>query len=102
MTTLELARAIATAVLRAGPRRHRDSTRDRPTQAVLETLERRGRWFMRYRVDEDGAIVGGTEQPMEPAEQRVAPRRETGGRRNEQQRGRDDQDGRRRRSRRQR
>jgi hypothetical protein len=63
-TTLELARAIATAVLRAGRRRDRDSTRDRPTQAVLRTLERTGRWFIRYRADAGGAIISGSERPL--------------------------------------
>ena len=57
LTTLELARAIATAVLRVGPTRHRDSTRDAPTQIVLRTLEQTDHWFMRVRTDADGSIL---------------------------------------------
>ena len=56
LTTLQLARAIATAVIRAQwhypARRHRDATRDAPTQAVLQTLTRHDAWFCRgARVD---------------------------------------------------
>lgn len=51
-TTLQLARRIATAVLAASRDRHRDSTQDGPTQAVLRALRRDRMWFMR--IDRDG------------------------------------------------
>jgi hypothetical protein len=54
-TTLELARALADAVLAAPRRRHRDLTRDAPTQAIFRVLERAGVWFMRVE-DEAGVI----------------------------------------------
>jgi len=50
VTTLQLARAIAEAVLAAGVSRHGD-----PTQAVLDTLDQHGCWFCtvgpRWRLD---------------------------------------------------
>ena len=64
-TALDLARAIATAVLREAPRpRVRDSRRDVATQAVLRTLRRRRAWFMRFEVDGDGTIISGTERRL--------------------------------------
>lgn len=45
LTTLQLARAIADAVLRTSRQRHRDSVLDAPTQAVLDTLYRTGTEF---------------------------------------------------------
>jgi hypothetical protein len=60
LTTLQLARRIATNVLRAGAARDRDSTRDAPTQSVLATLRRTQTWFMRYQADVDGTIIAGT------------------------------------------
>lgn len=47
LTTLQLARRIATAVLAAGPTRQRDSTNDRPTQAVLRVMRQTSTWFSR-------------------------------------------------------
>jgi len=46
MPALQDARAIADAVLKCSRRRHADSTKDAPTQAVLRTMEKRGLWFM--------------------------------------------------------
>jgi len=59
ITTLDLARAIADAVLRVdlkGRPRPRNSLMDRPTQAVFRVLEHAGCWFMRVSEDRDGAI----------------------------------------------
>jgi hypothetical protein len=64
LTTLELARAIADAVLLAGPRRRRENTEDGPTQAVLETLRQTGSWFMTAKHDRDGIAIGETWRPL--------------------------------------
>jgi len=65
MTTLQLARAIADAVLATTQRRNKNSMMDAPTQAVLRTLEGNDAWFMRFSVDEDGIGIGETERRME-------------------------------------
>jgi hypothetical protein len=64
-TTLELARAIADAVLRKRfePRR-RDSARDAATNAVIETLHKYGSWFHRSDFDADGVAIFGTERTL--------------------------------------
>jgi hypothetical protein len=64
MTTLELARAIADAVLATSHKRRKDSTQDAPTQAVIATLHATGTWFMRQARDDQGDYVGGTERPL--------------------------------------
>jgi len=63
MPALELARAIADAVLacRDVPR-HASSLYDLPTQAVLQVLEERQLWFQTYDVTDDGIWIGGTER----------------------------------------
>jgi hypothetical protein len=60
LTTLQLARAIADAVLRTDPHRHRDSEADAPTQAVLHTLHRTGTCFMTDDKDAAGAGIAET------------------------------------------
>jgi hypothetical protein len=65
MTTLELARAIADAVLACpvtmtGPYsslRWDDSTQDAPTQAVLRVLHDTDSWFCRLSEDHAGCTV---------------------------------------------
>jgi hypothetical protein len=64
LTTLELARAIADAVLASNRPRHRDCTTDAPTQAVLETLRQTGSWFMTAKHDRDGIARGDTWRPL--------------------------------------
>jgi len=63
-TTLELARAIATAVLRAPHWRRRDSRNDPATQAVLRTMRRHRVRFMTAKTDADGTFIGGTERAV--------------------------------------
>lgn len=62
MTTLELARAIADAVLATTHRRNRNSIIDAPTQAVLSTLRANGSWFSRASSDDVGVWKGETER----------------------------------------
>lgn len=57
LTTLQLARAIADAVLRTSRQRHRDSVIDAPTQAVLDTLYRTGTGFTAETQDEDDDVL---------------------------------------------
>jgi len=77
MTTLQLARAIADAVLATTHRRRIDSTQDAPTQAVLATLRRTGTWFIREPTDDDGlATQPGSLLPM--GNERDARRRRRG------------------------
>lgn len=57
LTTLQLARAIADAVLRTSRQRHRDSVLDAPTQAVLDTLYRTGTWFTAEKDEEDDDVL---------------------------------------------
>ena len=48
VTALELARQIADAVVHAAPQgRQRDSSKDPPTQAVIDTLHEMQCWFCR-------------------------------------------------------
>jgi len=64
-TTLELARAIADAVLRKRrAKRHRDSSRDAATHAVIATLHRHHSWFHRADHDEHGIAISGTERSL--------------------------------------
>ncbi len=62
MTTLELARSVANAVILCGPQREPDSTKDRQTQAVLSTLRESGHWFCRLH---DGGMQGTQEIQLE-------------------------------------
>jgi hypothetical protein len=72
MTTLELARAIADAVLRADPKRRRDSTRDPPTQAVIDTLHDTGSWFMDTgKADDDEEIPTDNGRRAAPGRRRL-------------------------------
>lgn len=65
LTTLQLARRIATAVLATRAyRRHPDSSIDVATQAVLATLRKTGTWFMEARHDEHGVAISFTERPL--------------------------------------
>ncbi len=66
MTTLELARAIADAVLATTHRRNRNSVLDAPTQAVLSTLHANGSWFARATSDDFGVWKGETERNYPP------------------------------------
>jgi hypothetical protein len=59
LTTLQLANAIAHAVLRTAP--YGD-----PAQAVLRTLRQHRAWFYRLTEDADGCTV---ETPYEPVQQ---------------------------------
>lgn len=71
LTTLQLARRIATAVLATrDTERHFDSTRDAPTQAVLRTLRSTGTWFMAGDQDEHGITIAKTERPLPAARTR--------------------------------
>jgi hypothetical protein len=67
MTTLELARAIADAVLWVAVTNPRatDSTSDAPTQAVLRVLHETDSWFCRLTEDQAGCTV---ETPYEQPE----------------------------------
>jgi len=64
-TTLDVARAIADAVMRTRfERRHRDSSRDAATNAVIDTLHKHHTWFHRADHDEDGIAIAGTERRL--------------------------------------
>ena len=61
LPTLQLARAIANAVLRMRDApRAKNGMYDKPTQAVLRELAARGAWFCRVETDEDGGILSET------------------------------------------
>jgi hypothetical protein len=82
-TTLELARAIASAVLgtaRAGRPRRVDSAEDPPTQAVLRTLRLNGAWFCVAELDEDGIEIAATTRPLErePSSAALSPAQRAG------------------------
>ncbi len=55
-TTLELAAAIATAVLANSKTRHTDLSKDPPTQAVLRVLRRHRAWIYRVRETPQGTV----------------------------------------------
>jgi hypothetical protein len=65
VTTLELAHAIATAVLAAARPRGAAPYGDAPTQAVLQTLHAHDAWFCRC-VEDD--VLGTVETPYEPVQ----------------------------------
>ena len=58
MTTLELARAVADAVLATTQRRNNNPMLDAPTQAVLRTLKANEAWFVRA-ADEPEELASG-------------------------------------------
>jgi len=66
MTTLELADAIATAVIRATQPQGNEPYGDAPTQAVLKTLQDHQSWFCRITYDAHGDDIG--ETPYEQQE----------------------------------
>lgn len=71
MTTLQLARAIADAVLKTKTRRRsKDSTKDAATQAVIDTLHATETWFMAWpdgvdTPDPDSGILDDHGEPIE-------------------------------------
>ena len=64
-TTLELARAIADAVLDTRwKRRFRKDADDPATNAVIDTLHKYGSWFHQSDFDENGIAIFGTERKL--------------------------------------